>query len=162
MMLYRSADRMLERYIELKSTLSAPKPAPWPDQKKKVTLGRDEAREQQEQLRVEYADIARCIQKARLGADERILLRYQYRQRARYCKRCRRSFPRAGDRHCCPKCRAVRREGWTYEVMPTAEVLAEELTRKTGRKWHRNTVAHVREGAYERLEGTMRKRGMLE
>src|SRR5574337_1089878 len=148
---YSSADEMLERYLFLLSSLVSPNPAPLPDLFRLPSpVNYAPGSTPADWHRAELSDIGLCLRRARLQPKERYVMQALYRPRRQYCRACRRVFPRCGDRPRCPRCNRSRAQGWSYEPLPTAQVLADEMTkRRVGNiKWTPAAVRRTRDSAY--------------
>lgn len=157
---YGSADAMLERYLLLRLASETCRRV-WPDAQNPLVVATRDRDSPQERVAIELGDMGVCLTRAQLTCDERLVLRHLYRQRARWCQRCRRGFPLFHEGTHCPRCGAGRRQGWSYELMPTIGVLAEELSKRTKQRWSYWRVYRIRDAAFKKIEEAMRARGLL-
>lgn len=163
---YFSAERMLNRYVDLYFRLTSARSMTLPDPRSAAAAAASVSRAHSgnsvhhAQL-AELADIAKCLSAADFTQAEREMLTQLFRPRRRFCKRCRMTCG-FEDMPRCPNCHAARREGWSFENYPTLDVLAEHLRTHTDRTaWSLRSVGRLRTRAIQRLERTMHERGML-
>jgi hypothetical protein len=163
MQLYSSADRLLNRYVELNLSLGSPKTTTWPDANDPPfdTASRlPPHMSRYARLVCELADIAVCIRNAKLSQDEQRVFYQLYRARKRYCLRCHLTSEHDAPR--CPRCGTPAREGWSFEPFPTLPVLRERLERSDQtRRWTIYRLRQTRDRAYARLEIAMKAKGLL-
>ena len=159
---YPSAEAMLDRYRQLHAMLSSAS-RNWPDPDRVSDSPQHMNGSARDRAQVEVADILVCLKAVRFSAAERRLVRLMYRARGRHCHDCRHTYPELGEGTYCPKCGAWRMPTWSWESFPTVDVLTSELNaqRRVEERWNYQRVYRLRNRAYERLESSMRRRGLL-
>ncbi len=152
---YRSVDTMLLHYFALKTANGTPRSLHLDP---KTIMIKDGNRGHDRAL-VAMADLTLCIHRAKVPKSGWRVLNGIYRSRSSHCKRCK--YHGTLEGRCCPRCAAIRSEGWTFESLPTLDVLAAEISADTHKRWTKHRVRTVRDDAYERIEKEMRRMGLL-